>query len=133
MFVTSFYLVRDKLCFSRTRWMSYGWYFSGRRNVKPNAKKLMKNITILKILWRWSWRNVKIKMDIKAEVLSKKVQDWWRFLKIDGEDFWRSMVKFVMESFEANILCENMMKMISNTKWININAKKNTSLTSSKG
>ena len=24
MFVTPFYLVRDKLCFSRTRWMSYG-------------------------------------------------------------------------------------------------------------
>ena len=78
-------MVRDKFCFSRTRWMSYGWYFFGRRNVKPNAKKLMKNIKILKILWRWSWRNVKIKMDIKAEVLSKKVQDWWTFSKTDGE------------------------------------------------
>ena len=65
--------------------MSYGWYFSGRSNVEPNANKLMKNIKIFKILWRWPLRNVKIKMHIKAEVLSKKFQDWWRFSKIDGE------------------------------------------------
>ena len=31
-----------------------------------------------------------------------------------GEDFLRSMAKFVLESFEANILSEDMMKMISN-------------------
>ena len=61
---------------------------------------------ILKILLRWSWKNVKINMDIKADVLSKKFQDWWRFSKIDGE--------VCHESFEANILSEDMMKMISN-------------------
>ena len=81
MFVTSFYLVRDKLCFSWTKWMSYG-LCSSRRNVKPKAKKLVKNIKILKILWRRSGRNMKIKM---VEVLSKKFPDSWRFSKIDGE------------------------------------------------
>ena len=42
-------------------------------------------------------------MDVKAEVLSKKFKT--------HEDFKRSMVKFVMESIEANILSEDMMKM----------------------
>ena len=28
---------------------------------------------------------MKIKMDVKAEVLSKKFQEWGRFSKIDGE------------------------------------------------
>ena len=46
---------------------------------------------------------MKIKMDVKAEVLSKN-------FKTD-EDFQRFLVKFVIESFEANILSEDMMNM----------------------
>ena len=42
-------------------------------------------------------------MDVKAEVLSKKFQDWWRFSKINGE--------VCHGSIEANILLEDMMKM----------------------
>ena len=43
---------------------------------------------------------MKIKIDLKAEVLSKKFQDSWRFSKI--------------ESLEANIFSEDMMKIYSN-------------------
>ena len=50
----------------------------------------------------------------------------WRFFKTN-EDFQKSMMNFVIESFEANILSEDMMKMhlktngpISNPKRIHL-------------
>ena len=53
--------------------------------MRNQNQRTCENNQIIKILWIWSWKNVKIKMDVKAEVLSKKVQDGWRFSKLDGE------------------------------------------------
>ena len=39
---------------------------------------------ILKILWRWYWKNVKEKMDVKVEVLSMGSQVRWRISKINS-------------------------------------------------
>ena len=90
MFVTSFYLVRDKLCFSWTRWMSYGLcsLAGGMWNPKPrNLWRITKSWRYyegdLEGIWRRFGRNMKIKM---AEVLSKKFPNSWRFSKIDGEN-----------------------------------------------
>ena len=76
-------MVRDKFCFSQTRWISYGLCFLVGWMWNQSWGTYEEN-QILKILWRWSWRNVKMKMDIKEEIMSEKFQDWWRISKIDG-------------------------------------------------
>ena len=115
------YLVRDKFIFYRARWISYGLCFlaGGMRN--QNQRTCEKN-QILNTWWRLYWRNMMIKIDIKVEVLSKKVQDWWRFSKTDGEvchgklRSQHTFRRYDEDDFKS--------------KWININSKKNTSLIS---
>ena len=48
------------------------------------------------------------------------------------EEFQRSMVEFVMESFEVNIFSKDMMEMHLEPKLITLNSKKRTSLKSSR-
>ena len=107
----------------RARWISYGFCFlvGGMRN--QNQRTYEKN-KILKILWRWSWRNVKIKMDIKEEVLSRKVQDLWRFSKTDCE--------VCHGKLRSQHTFRTYDEYAFRAKWINIKSKKNTSLTSSR-
>ena len=92
---------------------------SGRRNVKPKAKKLMKNIKNLEDIMKEIWKEYEDKDG------GGYVQEISRLMKILKDRWW----KFVMKSLEANILSEDMMKMSSKP---NINSKRNISLTSSR-
>ena len=112
------YLVRDKFCFPQTRWVSYvlcflaGWMWNSWGTYEENK--------ILKILWRWSWRNVNMKMDMKAEVLSQKFQDWWRISKInDGVCHGKLQGQHIFKRYDGNAFI---------TKLSTINSKKKTSL-----
>ena len=91
MFITPFYLVRDKLCFSRTRWMSYDLCSLVGGMWNPNPRNL----------WRIS--------EYEDKDGGGSVQEFSRLMKIFKDRWW----KFVMESLEANILSEVMMKMSS--------------------
>ena len=116
MFVTSFYLVRDKLCFSRTRWMSYGLcsLAGGVWNPKPRN------------LWRISksWRYSEGDLEDEDKDGGGSIQEISRLMKIFKDRWW----KVFMESLEANILSKDMMKMSSKP---NINAKKKNILVTS--
>ena len=86
MFVTSFYLVRDKLCFSQTRWMSYGLCSLAGGMWNPKTRKL----------WRISksWRYY------EGDLKGIWRQRWRRFCLRNfqtHEDFQRSMVKICHE------------------------------------
>ena len=102
-------MVRDKLYFSWTRWMSYGLCFLAGWMWNHDWGAYEEN-QILKMLLRWSWRNVKINMDVKAEVLPLRSQVRGRISK-------KSIVKFVMESFEFNIFSKDKMEMHIKHNW----------------
>ena len=102
MFVTSFYLVRDKLCFSRTRWMSYGLCSLAREmwNQSQETYEEYQNLeSIMKEIWK----------EYEDKDGGGSVQEISRLMKIFKVRWW----KFVMESLESNILSEDMMKMYS--------------------
>ena len=77
-------MVRDKLYFYWTRWMSYGFCFMAGWMWNHNWGAYEGN-QLLKMLWRWYWRNVKTKMDVKAEVLFMRSQVQGRISKINSE------------------------------------------------
>ena len=114
-------MVGDKFCFSRTRWISYGlcflvgWMWNQSWGTYEEHK-------IFKIWWRWYLRNVNIKMDIKAKVLSNKFQDWWIFSKIDGE--------VCHKKLRGQHIFRRYDEYEFITKLITLDSKKKTSLTS---
>ena len=116
-------MVRDKFCFPRTIWTSYGLCFLAGWMWNQSWGTYEEN-QILKILWRCSWRNVKMKMDIKVEVMSDKIQDWWRFSKIDGE--------VCHGKLRGQRIFRRYDEDAFRTKLIILNTKKKTSLTSSR-
>ena len=89
---------------------------------ETKAEEFMKNIKILKILRRWYWRNVKKKMEIKVEVLSRKFQDWWRISKIDD--------RVCHGKLRGQHIFRRYDEDVFRTKLIILNSKKNTSLNS---
>ena len=111
--------MRDKLCFSWTRWISYGLCFleGWMRNQSWGVDEENK---ILKILWRWSWNNVKMKVDVKVEVMSMRFQDWWRIAKINsGVCHGKLRGQHIFKRYDGNAF---------RTKVTTLNSKKKTSL-----
>jgi hypothetical protein len=116
-------LVRGKFCFSQTRWISYGLCFLAGWMWNQSQGTYEEN-QILKILWRWSWRNVKIKIDIKAKVLSKKFQHWWKISKIDD--------RVCHGKLRGQHIFRRYDEDEFRTKLITLGSKKKTSLKSSR-
>ena len=111
MFVTPFYLVRDKLCFSRPRWMSYGLCSLAGGMWNPNPRNL----------WRISksWRC--------HEGDLEGIWRWRRFyprILQTHEDFQRSMVKVGHGKSQSQHTFKRYDKDVSKAKWINSNSKK---------
>ena len=71
------------------------WFvFFGMMNGKPrrmmkfkgNMRRSWSN-QLMKMLGRWPWRNLKMKMNAKEEVLSIRIQMQWRNSRINDESF----------------------------------------------
>ena len=79
---------------------------------------------IMKILWIWYWRNVKTKIDVKEEVLSMISQVRWRISKINSE--------ICHGKFRGQHIFKWHYGNAYRTQLITLNAKKRTSLQSSR-
>ena len=92
-----------------TRWMSYGLCFLVGWMWNHSWEVYEEN-QIMKMLWRWSWRNVKMNMDAKAEVLSVISQVRWRISKINNEVFHG---KFWGNEYRTQLITFNAIKRTS--------------------
>ena len=108
-------MVRDKLCFSWTRWMSYGLCFREEWMWNHNWGVYEEN-QILKMLWKWSWRNVTTYMDVKVEVLSSPMKNSKINIEVCHGKF---QVQHIFKRPDGNAY---------RTQLITLNSKKRTSL-----